>query len=297
MADRLPEGFVDNRAIAAAAAIDAGKLKHLFKGERFLDIDVLGKSRTFQIGTRAKVGGTAGWVVGAADNLPYVATMAASQAASTLVIPIDGLNIGDVITGFKLIAQVESAGNAVTIDAALRATTNVAGEPTDAIVGTGMTQVSVTADTAVAQAKTGLTEIVTSGKTYYLLITATTLALTDIILQACEITVREGLVTRTIPLFVADKIGTLSDVAAALAESGSSTSISIDIQKQATAATMLDSPIALVHGTGDLTEVEGQIAGTGAYAVGDVIVAVVTVTLAVGAMGLWIRWRRLESGD
>ncbi len=45
--------------------------------------------------------------------------MAASQSAGTLVIPIGGLHIGDTITGFKVIAQVESAGNVVTIDADL----------------------------------------------------------------------------------------------------------------------------------------------------------------------------------
>jgi hypothetical protein len=138
--------------------------------------------------SRAKVGAGAGWVVGGADNLPYVATMAASQTAGTLVIPIHGLHIGDTITAFKVIAQVESAGGIVTIDAALRAVTNVAGEPTDASIG-AITQVSVTADTAVAQEKTALTEVVTSGKSYYLLITATTAASTDIILQHPELTV------------------------------------------------------------------------------------------------------------
>jgi hypothetical protein len=142
--------------------------------------------------TRAKVGAAAGWVLGAANNLPYVATMAASQTAGTLVIPLDGLKIGDTITGFRIVAQVESAGGAVTIDAALRAVTNVAAEPTDAAIGSGMTQVSVTADTAASQAKTGLTEVVTSGKSYYLLVTATTAASTDIILQACELTVTES---------------------------------------------------------------------------------------------------------
>ena len=138
--------------------------------------------------SRAKVGSAAGWVLGGADNLPYVATMAAGQTAGTLVIPIHGLHIGDTITGFKIIAQVEAAGNTVTIDADLRAVTNVAAEPTDASIGT-MTQVSVSADTAVAQAKTGLTEVVTSGKSYYLLITATTGASCDIILQHPELTV------------------------------------------------------------------------------------------------------------
>jgi hypothetical protein len=146
---------------------------------------------TKQINTRAKVGSAAGWVVGAATNLPYVATMAASQTAGTAVIPIDGLKIGDTITAFRVVAQVESAGGTVTIDAALRAVTNVAAEPTDASIG-AITQVSVTADTAVSAEKASLTETVTSGKTYYLLITATTAASTDIILLAPEITVTES---------------------------------------------------------------------------------------------------------
>lgn len=156
------------------------------------EVDVAPKvfdGETRQIGTRAKVGGTAGWVVGAANDLPYVATLPASQTGSTLVIPIDGLRIGDTITAFKVNAQIESAGNTVTLDAALRAVTNVAAEPTDASIG-AITQVSVTADTAVAAEKTGLSEVVTSGKSYYLLLTGTTLGSTDVILQACEITTK-----------------------------------------------------------------------------------------------------------
>lgn len=148
--------------------------------------------QTFQVATRSKVGATAGWAVAAATNVPDLATLPASQTGSTLVIPLHGLRIGDTITGFRIIAQVESAGGAVTIDAILRATTNVAAEPTDAAIGTGITQVSVTADTAVSAVKTGLTEVVTSGKSYYLLITATTAAATDIILQHPEITITQG---------------------------------------------------------------------------------------------------------
>lgn len=147
---------------------------------------------TRQLSPRAKVGGTAGWVLGAANDLPYLATMAASQSGGTLVLHIPDLKVGDTITGFTINAQVESAGGTVTIDAALRAVTNVAAEPTDAIVGTGMTQVSVTADTAVSQAKTGLTEVVTAGKSYYILVTATTAASTDIILLNPTITVTES---------------------------------------------------------------------------------------------------------
>ncbi|MCI0349389.1 MAG: hypothetical protein L0Z53_08185 [Acidobacteriales bacterium] len=179
-------GHVSNRAY-----FDQGGNLHLNGASLFNDaeVDIAASmdSETRQIQSRGKVGAAAGWTVGAANNLPYVGTVAASQTAGTLVLPIDGLRIGDTITGFRVVAQVESAGGTVTIDADLRATTNVAAEPTDASIGT-MTQVSVTADTAVSQAKTGLSEVVTSGKTYYLLLTATTAASTDIILQACEIT-------------------------------------------------------------------------------------------------------------
>lgn len=146
---------------------------------------------TEQIATRAKVGATAGWVIAAADNLPYVATLAASQTGSTLILPLTGLRLGDTITGFTVISQIESAGGTVTIDGDLRAVTNVAADPTDASIST-MTQVSVTADTASAQAKTGLTEVVTSGKSYYLKLTATTAAATDIILQHCEVMIQRA---------------------------------------------------------------------------------------------------------
>lgn len=183
--DRIVEN-VDGAVIEVIDETSAQTLSN-----KTLAAPVFSKAYQYQIGTRAKVGATAGFVVGAADNLPYVATLPASQTGSTLVIPIDGLQIGATITGFKIVAQVESAGGTVTIDAILRAVTNVAAEPTDAAIGTGITQVSVTADTAVAASKTGLTEVVASGKSYYLLITATTAAATDIILQFGEIHVTE----------------------------------------------------------------------------------------------------------
>ena len=160
-------------------------------------IDSSGMSRIIrtgykiQVSTRAKVGATAGWTVGAANDLGTIATLAASQTGSTLVLPIDGLHIGDTITAFKINAQVESAGGAVTIDAALRALTNAAADPTDAQIA-AMTQVAVTADTAVASEKSGLTEVVTAGKTYYLLITATTALATDIQLLAPELTITKS---------------------------------------------------------------------------------------------------------
>lgn len=140
--------------------------------------------------TRAKVGGTAGWTVGAGDDLPYMATMAASQTAGTLIVPLDGLHVGDTITGFKVVGQIESAGNTVTIDANLRAITAVAGEPTDTSVKS-ITQVSVTADTILNDSATASYAVVAT-QTPYLLITGTTGASTDVILMGATVTVTEA---------------------------------------------------------------------------------------------------------
>lgn len=142
------------------------------------------------VGTRAKVGTTAGWTVGAANNLPYMGTVAASQTAATLVVPIDGLKVGDTITGFKVVGQIESAGNTVTIDANLRAITAVAGEPTDTSVKS-ITQVSVTADTILNDSATASYAVVAT-QTPYLLITGTTGASTDVILMGATVTVTEA---------------------------------------------------------------------------------------------------------
>lgn len=135
----------------------------------------------------AKAGATAGWVVGAGDNLQQ-ATLPQSQTASTLVIPVGGLKVGDTITAFKLFGQIESAGNGVTVDADLRAQTNVAADPTDASIG-AITQVSVTADTAMSATKSALSSVVTATKAYYILVTATTGASTDIRLLGFSVTV------------------------------------------------------------------------------------------------------------
>jgi hypothetical protein len=141
-----------------------------------------------QISSRAKVGASAGWAIPTTTDNCILATMAASQTAGTLVLTIPELIIGHTITGFTINAQVESAGNIVTIDGDLRAITNVAADVSDASIAT-MTQVSVTADTAVSQAKTGIAEVVTAGKSYYILVTGTTNANTDIVLLNPTITV------------------------------------------------------------------------------------------------------------
>jgi hypothetical protein len=147
------------------------------------------------INTEAKVGGTAGWTLGGgAVNTGLLATMAASQTAGKLVVPIMGLKVGDTITGFHLIGQIESAGGTVTVDADLRKHTAAAADVADASVG-AITQLSVTADTIMSSSNTekaSLSEVVAADETFYVLITGTTAASTDIALQGVAVTVTEA---------------------------------------------------------------------------------------------------------
>src|SRR5260221_681750 len=53
-------------------------------------------SRTKKVGGRPKVGSAAGWVIGAAANVPALGTVAASQTSGTFVVPIEGLENGDI---------------------------------------------------------------------------------------------------------------------------------------------------------------------------------------------------------
>lgn len=144
----------------------------------------------YQLSGPAKVGATAGWVVQPVSNA-YEATLPQSQTGSTLVVPVRGLKVGWTVTAFKVILQVESGGNTVTVDADLRKLTNAASDPVDASIG-AITQVSVTADTAVATAKTGLSEVIAADEWLYILITATTGATTDIRYLGCTVTVTES---------------------------------------------------------------------------------------------------------
>lgn len=144
-------------------------------------------NRLFNAGMRSGAG--AGWTV--AGNTSN-ALMAASQTAGTLIVPISGLKVGDTINSFKVIAQIESAGNAVTLDADLRKQTNAAADPTDASLES-ITQVSVVADTAVADEKVLSTpEVVAEGENYYVLVTGTTLGSTDVQFQGIVVNITEA---------------------------------------------------------------------------------------------------------
>lgn len=151
----------------------------------------LPESKQLVLSTSAKLGTTAGWVIDTNDNLGLAATCQASRTAATLVIPITGLKVGNKITAFSVVGQIESAGGTVTLDANLRKLTAAASDVTDASVGS-ITQISVTADSIISSAKTGLTEVVAANETFYVLLTATTAAATDIALQGITVTVSGG---------------------------------------------------------------------------------------------------------
>lgn len=146
--------------------------------------------RVLQIQTGAKVGGVAGWSVGDASDRGGLAKLPAGLTSSTLVVPLPDLKVGSVVTGYTVRGQIESAGGAVTLDAALRKITVAAADLTDAAVTSGaIVQVAVTADTSVAAAVTGLSETVIAGTTYYLLLTGTTAAATDIDLASVDVNI------------------------------------------------------------------------------------------------------------
>lgn len=148
-------------------------------------------SQTYQLGRggTAKAGTTAGWTVNAGNNIGTIATVAASQTSSTLVVAIPNLHVGDTITGFGVYSSINSAGGAVTLDANLRSLTiGAAASATDASIAS-ITQVSVSAATASSATKTGLSTVVTLGVNYYLLLTATTAGSTTIELDQIEVTV------------------------------------------------------------------------------------------------------------
>ena len=147
------------------------------------------RQKTLNIPAAAgRAGGTAtvGYVNTGTDATAV--TLAASATADTWVIPLTGLLVGDVITSFRITGQIESAGGAVTVDANLRKMVGAVADPTDASVDS-ITQISVTADTEIDDAKSGLSATVASGEVYYILVTSTTAASTDIQLLGAEVTV------------------------------------------------------------------------------------------------------------
>lgn len=133
----------------------------------------------------AEVVTASGWAP-AADG---TTRLAQSLTAKIFYIPITGLKVGDVITAFRITGQVESGGNAATLDADLRKVTAGTADVTDASLG-AITQVSVTADATVNSTKTlASSSTVASLSGYYVVVTGTTGASTDIAVIGVEVTV------------------------------------------------------------------------------------------------------------
>lgn len=129
-------------------------------------------------------GATAGWVVTGADD--GLARLPASQTSSTLVVPIKGLSVDDIVTGVRVIGQVESAGNNVTLVMSVRKATAVAGDFTDAEIGTANVG-TLTEDTLISGTVlevTGLTETLLETEYLYAVITGTTAASTDVAISS-----------------------------------------------------------------------------------------------------------------
>jgi hypothetical protein len=144
--------------------------------------------------SRAKVGATSGWVINTASNIGVLATLPASRTTNTMVIAVDGLKIGDVITGFYPIGQVESAGNNATLTVELRKLTAAAADIVDASVAT-TGAVTFAADSVlgrVTMPAEDVNALVSEGESYYFLVTGTTAASTDIALQGIVVAHRNG---------------------------------------------------------------------------------------------------------
>jgi hypothetical protein len=151
--------------------------------------------RRYLVDHRPKIGATSGWTINAANNIGLCATLAASQTESTLVIPINNLEIGTRITDFYPVGQVESAGNTASITVELRKLTADAADVVDASVAT-TGSVSFTADGILGRITApceNVNAIVVDGESYYFLVTATTAASTDIALQGVIVRLENGI--------------------------------------------------------------------------------------------------------
>lgn len=135
-------------------------------------------TKTRFLAAGAVAGATAGWAVSAADK-GFAATLPKNKTSSTLVLPITGLEVGDVITGFYLVGSVQgTSGKATALAADLRSLTRKSDgtTATDASVG-ALAAVSAEANaplSATAYGVTGLSHTVIEGESFYVLVTGTT---------------------------------------------------------------------------------------------------------------------------
>lgn len=156
----------------------------------------IARSKTIHISAGAgKVGATAGFACPSAHSgftNAAIAGCPASQTAATYIIPISGVKDGDTITSMRLKGQIESAGGAVTVDASLiRVDNTTAGDIVLTTVGS-ITQIAKTADYVISDVVGDLTELISTVRQHYVLITVTTAGSTDVQITGIRLTVTEA---------------------------------------------------------------------------------------------------------
>ena len=190
-------GRSESGDVILEAKTSGKKLQGVIAGTKVFEMGADGllvaSTRFISAGTGV-IGATAGFALPSAHagfTNAAVAGCPASQTASTFVIPVNGLSVGERIVSWALLGQIESAGNAVTVDGDLRKLTVAAANVSDASIG-AITQVSVTADTALSSTNAGKTlstaEVIAAGEFVYVVITVTTLGSTDVQIVGISIT-------------------------------------------------------------------------------------------------------------
>jgi len=98
--------------------------------------------------------------------------LAASQTAQIAYFPVEGLKVGDEVTGYAIFGKVTSGGNAVTVDAKLTKV-NKDGTNSD-ITGGAITQVSQTTNFTYDSSTAITAEVAAVDYAYHIIVTGTT---------------------------------------------------------------------------------------------------------------------------
>lgn len=110
-----------------------------------------------------------------------------------------------------------------------------------------------------------------------------------------DLTTTGAVADKTVVLFQADKAGALGpDISAACVTDGTTGSVTFDVKKNG--VSMLSAVITVNSSTGDAVQVAGTLTTT-AYAVGDVITAVMDQVSSGDQAGPMLNYQRIEQGD
>lgn len=155
--------------------IPCGKLvEYVSATSGWVEINATGAARTQTVevvqAVKAHAAEGSGWTEGVSGLV-----LATNISDKDVCVPVDGLNVGDIITGFKVAGGIGATdGNATVLDVKLVKVVGVAGGDTDTDVQ-AMTQLSKTADYKVDETVAVATPETVATKTgYYFFITGTT---------------------------------------------------------------------------------------------------------------------------